>query len=309
MPSPLVSVVIPAFNAGRTIDRALASVFAQDYRPLEVIVVDDGSSDGTWTRVANYGDDTVRSLRLEENRGVAAATNAGLAVARGEFVAFLDADDEWLPGKLRRQLDLLIRDSELSFVCSPWREIDRSGLVAAQPEHMLDRGPCTKTAWRQLLARSFVLKSTVVARASHLERTGGFEEKLLIAEDQDMWIKLALVGSVGWYPEALALHHVTAGSLTDRYALRQQDYVIPMILGHMRMQRHRLTSADVRCVLRARYSQIGRSLYSNGMYMAGAHYLLRGALLGANPTTTLWYIMTASPPARWLKRYIVHNQN
>jgi hypothetical protein len=174
---------------------------------------------------------------------------------------------------------------------------------------MLARGPCGKAAWRELLARSFVLKSTVVARASHLVQTGGFDESLLIAEDQDMWIKLAMIGRVGWCSEALALHHVTAGSLTDRYALRQQDYVIPMILKHVRTQRHRLTSADVRRVLRARYLQIGRSLYSNGVYMTGAYYLLRGSLLGANPSPTLWYVVTASPPARWLKRYITHNQN
>jgi glycosyltransferase involved in cell wall biosynthesis len=304
MGSPLVSVVIPAFNAGHTIDRALASVFAQDYRPLEIIVIDDGSADDTWARIVSYGADSVGSLRLEENRGVAAATNAGLAVAGGEFVAFLDADDEWLPGKLQGQLDLLIRDADLSFVCSPWREIDASGSIALQPEHMLDRSPCPKTAWRELLARSFVLKSTVVARASHLMRTGGFNENLLIAEDQDMWIKLALIGAVGWCPEALTLHHVTAGSLTDRHGLRQKDYVLPMIARHVKAQQEKLSSREIRSIFGTRYGQIGRSLYAAGEYLNGLYYLSRAIVLGTQPIGHLAYVAITLPPIRWLKERI-----
>jgi glycosyltransferase involved in cell wall biosynthesis len=302
MAAPLVSVVIPAFNAGRTIGRALASVFAQDYRPLEIIVIDDGSADETWARIASYDDERLRPLRLGENRGVAAATNAGLAVAAGEFVAFLDADDEWLPGKLKGQLDLLIRDVALSFVCSPWREVDLSGAIALQPENMLAPCPCGKQAWRELLARSFVLKSTVIARASHLAHTGGFDENLLIAEDQDMWIKLALIGALKWCPEALTVHHVTAGSLTHRHGLRQKDYVLPMIAKHVQAQRENLSPSEVRSIFGTRYGQIGRSLYASGRYLSGLYYLSRAIVLGIQPIGHLAYILITLPPIRWLRQ-------
>ena len=134
MPSPLVSVVIPAFNAGRTIDRALASVFAQDYQPLDIIVVNDGSTDDTSERVARYPEAVVRLLHLAQNRGVAAATNAGLAVARGQFIAFLDADDEWLRGKLQYQVTQIEANPDMSFVCSGWREVDLSGHAGPLPD-------------------------------------------------------------------------------------------------------------------------------------------------------------------------------
>lgn len=301
MSRPLVSVLIPAFNAGRTIGRALASALAQSYQPLEIIVIDDGSTDDT-ASVASSRNQEVHLKRLGRNRGVAAATNAGLDMARGEFIAFLDADDEWLPRKLQAQLDLLVRYPDLSFVCGPWREVALSGHLAVQPRHPLSRNPCCRTMWRELLARAFVLKSTVVARAAHLSSTGGFDETLLVAEDQDMWIRLAMLGAVGWHPEALTIHYETPDSLTQRYALRQQDFVLPMVAKHVDARRHELSSTEIRRIFGARYAQIGRSLYQAGQYLNGIHYLCRSIIRGAEPAANLAFILIASPPIRWLRR-------
>ena len=306
MPQPMVSVVIPAFNAGRTIERALASVSAQDYQPLEVIVIDDGSTDDTAGRVARYRDHRVRLVRLAQNRGEAAAMNEGLASATGDFVGFLDADDEWLPGKLSVQVPLLIAEADMSFVCSRWREVDESGSVAEQPDPDLLGPPTGAELWRELLARAFVLKSTVVARRSHLLATGGFDIRLPVADDQDMWIKLALLGVVGCCKETLTVYHRMPNSLTRQYERQEKDFVLPMVSKHVQAQRHRLTSADLCHILGARYAQIGRSLYSGGRYVTGTYFLLRAALLGVRPAMSICYIVTASPPARWLKRYFLH---
>ena len=303
MSRPLVSVVIPAFNADRTIDRALASAFRQDYQPLEIIVIDDGSTDDT-ARVAGCRDRQVHLLRLGQNRGVAAATNAGLNVARGEFIAFLDADDEWLLGKLQAQLDLLLRHPDLTFVCGPWREVELSGRIAVQPPHGVLSGPCRRTVWRELLAGSFVLKSTVVARAAHVSSTGGFDESLLVAEDQDMWIRLAMLGPVGWHPEPLTVHYETQGSLTQRYALREKDFVLPMVAKHVAARRHELSSTEIRRIFGTRYAQVGRSLYQAGRYMSGLHYLCRSILWGGQPAAHLAFILVASPPVRWLRYHM-----
>jgi glycosyltransferase involved in cell wall biosynthesis len=293
-------VVIPAFNAGRTIDRALASALGQDHRPLEIIVIDDGSTDDT-ARVAGGRDQRVRLLRLGRNRGVAAATNAGLGVARGEFIAFLDADDGWLPGKLRAQLDLLLRQPDLTFVCGPWREVKLSGRVAVQPPDTVVP-PCRRIVWRELLAGSFVLKSTVIARAGHVLSTGGFDESLLVAEDQDMWIRLAMLGAVGWHPEPLTVHYETPGSLTQRYALRQKDFVLPMVAKHVAARRHELSSTEIRRIFGTRYGQIGRSLYQAGRYLSGILYLGRSIVRGTQPGANLAFILVASPPVRWFRR-------
>jgi glycosyltransferase involved in cell wall biosynthesis len=304
MSRPLVSVVIPAFNADRTIDRALTSVFAQDYQPLEIIVVDDGSTDETAARVARYRSKMVRLLRLERNRGVAAATNAGLGVAKGEFIAFLDADDEWLPGKLRIQVPLLVANPSMPFVCSRWQETDPLGSVTEQPDPDLYRRSTHPSLWRDLLATAFVLKSTVVARSSYLDATGGFDARLSPADDQDMWIRLALLGVVGCRMEALTVYHRTPGSLTQRYHLREKDFVLPMVTKHIHAQRHSLTPKEIHRILGARYAQIGRSLYQAGRYFSGLYYLGRAILLGAQPGTHLVYILIASPPGRRLRHHM-----
>ena len=103
----LVSVVIPVFNRAHTLRRAIDSVRMQDVAAWELIVVDDGSTDPSVSLVQSYGDPRIRLLRHETNRGAAAARNTGVQAARGRYIAFLDSDDEWLPGKLRTQLDAL----------------------------------------------------------------------------------------------------------------------------------------------------------------------------------------------------------
>src|SRR3954468_7416981 len=97
---PLVSVVIPANNAAATIRRAIDSALAQTYRPIEVIVIDDCSQDATSEITSTYAAERIRLLRLPYNHGVGAVLNPGIEIAHGEYIAFLDADDEWLPEKL-----------------------------------------------------------------------------------------------------------------------------------------------------------------------------------------------------------------
>ena len=114
---PLVSVIVPTFNYGRYLNEAVESILAQGARDLEVIVVDDGSTDDTAAVLARITDHRVRAVR-KQNGGVAAARNAGLDLARGRFVAFLDADDRWKPDKLERQLALLDSEPEVDIVFS-----------------------------------------------------------------------------------------------------------------------------------------------------------------------------------------------
>ena len=107
MTKPFVTVLIPAYNAAETIQRAVDSALAQTYRNYEVVVVDDGSRDTTADIVTTLYGDRVRLLCLTSNQGESAAMNEGIAAAEGELIAFLDADDEWLPDKLARQVEAL----------------------------------------------------------------------------------------------------------------------------------------------------------------------------------------------------------
>src|SRR6266436_9805516 len=131
MPYPPVTVLIPAYNAARTIERALASVWRQNYPEMEVIVVDDGSNDDTSLHVQKIGDGNVRLIRLEKNRGECGAMNIGIQEARTDYIAFLDADDEWLENKLLIHLPIIESCPAMSFVSCGGQGVDQEGRVVA----------------------------------------------------------------------------------------------------------------------------------------------------------------------------------
>jgi glycosyltransferase involved in cell wall biosynthesis len=290
--------LIPAFNAEQTIARALRSVLLQDYRMLEIIVVDDASSDATAAIVGRFDDKRIRLLSTSQNRGVAGATNVGLAAANGEFVAFLDADDEWLPDKIRRQVEVIYGRPDMSLVtcCCAFDSPDRqrfSGEPPALPE---------TEYWRSYLLESRVAKSSALARRSCLTAVGPFDEALLIAEDQDMWIRLALAGAVGHVDDLLVVRHDTAGSLMKRYAAREAEFILPMIERHVAAQAHRLSATERRHILASRYATVGRNVYRASACLLGLRLLAKASLLGHDPGGNAWYVLTASPAARQLKR-------
>lgn len=202
MSEPTVSVVIPAYNAAWCVRRAIDSVLAQDYRDFELIVVNDGSTDDTAAVLSGYGD----TLRVVEqaNGGLSSARNAGIRAARGEFVAFLDADDWWLPGKLARQFALMRSRPELGFSSTAARVEDPDG-------HLLNVWACAR--WQDsFLVHLFESTadvagsgSAVIARRALLERSGGFDESLRSLEDIDMWMRLAAISDYACLDEPLAV--------------------------------------------------------------------------------------------------------
>lgn len=189
--SPRVSVIVPAYNAAWCVRRALDSVLAQTWRDFELIVVDDGSDDGTGEILAGYG----AALRVvsKANGGLSSARNAGIAAARGEYVAFLDADDWWLPGKLERQVALLDGRPALLF-CSTTTQV-------FTPEGRRLADWCCGAGERPTLPAIFSANahvagsgSAVMARREACTRAGGFDESLRSLEDIDMWMRLAALG-------------------------------------------------------------------------------------------------------------------
>lgn len=186
-----VSVVIPTYNRKEYVQIAIESVLAQTYTDLEIIVVDDGSTDATDRALqARYGD----RIRYEwqSNQGESAARNRGIALAKGDFVAFLDSDDVWLPHKLARQMGVMADRPDVGLVvCQAWR-IDRSG----QRMPGLPFGPPVEgsTVGITHLLRRNVLGpagSSALVRSSVFHVVGGFELDLTFGEDWDMWLRIS----------------------------------------------------------------------------------------------------------------------
>lgn len=193
-----VSVVIPTFNYGRFLREAVDSVLAQTHPPLEILVVDDGSTDETAEIAASYGD-RIRFIR-QQHGGVCAARNNGIANARGEYVAFLDSDDVWLPQKLEKQLARFDADPELGLVHCGAERFDESGTLAVNLEGL--------EGW--IAPQLLRLDAEVIAAGTALlvpkriaEEVGGFDTGLAQAEDWDFAYRVAVRYRVGFVREVL----------------------------------------------------------------------------------------------------------
>ena len=183
MSVPSVSVVIPTYNRRDLVQRAIQSVFDQTYRDFEIVVVDDGSTDGTGAAVE--GREQIRYLR-QANAGPASARNLGIRHARGEFIAFLDSDDVWLPDFLAAQIDVLSRFPEVALVCA------RSSVGQKEAKDFpLRRDLVVGDLYAKLYERSFVRTPAAVVRKSCLDRIGCFNESYRWSEDHDLWLRIA----------------------------------------------------------------------------------------------------------------------
>lgn len=202
-----VSIIVPAFNASRYIGHTLRSVLQQDYKNTEVIVVDDGSTDDTEHAVREFGS-KVRYLR-KANGGQGSARNAGMAIGRGEFFAFLDADDLWLPTKLRTQMELFDLHPDLGLVYS-----DAVGFDQDTGKELWCFSQRARFQWgdvlRPLVLCDFIPTLTVVIRREVWEQVGGFNEtdKLRCLEDWEMWLRIASRYRMGFVKAPLAKYRI-----------------------------------------------------------------------------------------------------
>lgn len=188
---PLVSAVIPAYNSERFLPLAITSVLAQTYAPVECIVVDDGSRDGTARVAAGFGD-RVRYIR-QDNAGASAARNTGIAAARGEYIAFLDSDDYWMATKIENQMAAIAREPTLVLLASgfePEPLVDDASVEVPHGEPFRPEALEVFDGLKQLLRDSYLGTSTVIARTDALRAIGGFDTSLPIAEDLDLYFRL-----------------------------------------------------------------------------------------------------------------------
>lgn len=216
---PFVSVIVPTYNRAHLLPRALRSVTHQTFSHFELIVVDDGSTDNTREVVEQVGDPRVRYIRLPANQGVAAARNRGMRAARGELIAFLDSDDEWMPQKLSSQVALFRRSSDrIGLTYTGVETVDhRGGRRVDTPRH---RGDIQD----DILLRNVLHGggSSVMIRRSAMEAAGEFDEDFVAIEDYEYWVRVASRFHVDFVAEPLLRYHDPIGR-EDRKSLNIQE--------------------------------------------------------------------------------------
>lgn len=218
-----ISVIIPCYNAARYVGASLRSVLAQEGVALEVIMVDDGSSDGS-AEFVEKAFPTVRILR-QSNQGVAAARNLGIQEAAYEWIAFLDADDLWMPGKLQAQVELLQLHARARMVYTAW-QVWASEEPQPQEEFLekLRAESFNVQRWQgasgwiypQLLLDCVVWTSTVLIHRSVLDEVGTFDPALRVGEDYDLWLRASRVTPILRVCSPLALYRKHVQSITRR---------------------------------------------------------------------------------------------
>lgn len=212
--APRVSVVVPCYNAERHLAAALDSALAQEGVALEVLVADDGSSDGTCDVLARY-DGRVHVLH-QDHRGPSAARNACLRAARGDYVALLDADDRFRTGKLARQAAVLDTRPDVGLVYTGWHVIDGDGVQLPHQGWSREDGDVR----RRLLLGNLAHPVAVMLRRAPVIEAGGFDESIQVNEDWDLFLRLALRG-MHWacIDEALGEYRVHGGQSHRRVRL------------------------------------------------------------------------------------------
>lgn len=222
---PRVSVVIPTYNCARFLGQTIDSALRQAYRDFEIIVVDDGSTDGTQQVVAGYGK-TIRYV-YQSNQGASAARNVALSIASGEFIAYLDADDLWIADKLSRQVEYLDAHPACGFLHTEVSVIDEQNKVLHtrfnyETSRPVPQGLCI----RELLLRSHIQTLTVLERRTAFDDAGMFDLRLPVAQDYLHWLGVVLRGyEVGYLAEPLGQYRWRAGSLMSSQRRLVEDFV------------------------------------------------------------------------------------
>jgi len=207
--SPTVSVIIPAYNSERFIGPAIESVLAQTYSKIEIVVVNDGSTDTTRRVVMQFQSSGKLKYIEQANKGVSSARNAGIRNSGGELIAFLDHDDLWLPPKIESQVKFILANPDL-----PWVHtnalLDRDGAQQSMPWH----APVQGHSFRELFERNRIILSTVLLRRDTLEQVGLFDEQLAGSADYDLWLRFASRFSLGYIDEVLVFYRLHESNMS-----------------------------------------------------------------------------------------------
>lgn len=232
---PLISVVMPAYNAAETIIESINSLLSQDYLNWELIVIDDGSTDDTYHKASSIKDSRIR-IYQEFNKGVAATRNQGIQIAKGKYVAFLDADDLWNMEKLKNQVSFFeSKEEKLGLIHSYYVEFDDLSEYRPKPLKHLSGLKLEGNIYEDLIVHNFIATLTVMVKKDVLNEVGGFDVTLSGPEDWDLWIRIARKYKVGYIDKSLARYRLNPSGLSKNvYKFEDQLWEV--------MEKHLLTS-------------------------------------------------------------------
>jgi len=273
--SPSVTVIIPTYNRAHLLGRSIKSVLGQTYRDIELIVVDDCSTDNTEEVIRSFSDERLLSFRLNENSGSPAApTNKGIEAARGEYIAIQDSDDEWLPRKLEKQMDVFKKVSlEVAVVYTDVWRIRENGEKEYNPSpHIM---PEDGIIYRKALGYRLegIGTQTLLIRKECFSKTGLFDEKLHMYIDTELLIRMSKYYYFYHLQEPLVNYFETPGSM-----VLNSNFESWILARKLILEKHFEDIRKSRRLLATHYFSIGHHLYSRGEFRQARDYLMKSSL-------------------------------
>ena len=266
----MVSVVIPTYNRAHTIARSIKSVLNQTCQDFEIIIVDDGSTDNTKEVVSSFNDERVRYIRHEENKGEAAARNTGIKVARGEYIASQDSDDEWLPEKLAKQIELFKNTlSKVGVVYTGFWKIENNEKTYIPFSWVNQK---EGDIHKELLKGNFIGSPVTLIRRECFKKAGMFDEKLFHLVDWEMWLRVSKYYHFKYIDEPLVAAHYHS----ENVSANQSAFIQALELI---LEKYFDEFASDKKLLAKHYIDIGNLLVLNKETQNGRNYLIKAIKL------------------------------
>jgi glycosyltransferase involved in cell wall biosynthesis len=284
-----ISVIIPTYNSSQYINEAIRSVLCQTYKNLEIIVIDDGSTDNTRDILGPLIDQELIRYTYQKNQGPGGARNTGINMATGEYIAFLDADDLWPSHKLQLQFTFLKSNANIGMVFGDFSSFDDHGSVSKsffEEKSILKKIPTqeyspshkafSRKIFNDLIDENFIPTSTVMVKKSVFKRTGLFDSQLRSVEDLDLWLRISLKYDIAFTYERLAFKRKHGSNISSNLRLASESEL--MVMKKMLSICHNNHSNSVQLIKKKIgncYFNIGYGLFCENNRTTARKYFLR----------------------------------
>jgi glycosyltransferase involved in cell wall biosynthesis len=282
----LISVVIPTCNRPRLLETAINSVINQTYNNIEIIIVDDASTDETKAVHIKYNDERISYIRVDKSKGGNFARNLGVKQSKGSYVAFLDDDDEWLPSKLSKQMQVFEKDESIGIVYTGADVIHTAydTKYKITPQKMGDLS-------MSILTFNYIgTTSSVMIKRELFDEAGGFDIKMPQLQDYDLWIRVCQLTKVGFLKESLIKYYVHASTNQITSSTLKNKKAIEMIDKKYELLIAQLSAKEQKKRFCQRYNAIGKRKFKSGDKQEARKYFIRSFLSTPNIASVKFYI-------------------
>lgn len=270
MTKPLISVITPTYNRADFLKETIESVLNQDYENIEHLIVDDGSTDKTRELIREYEPNRKVRYFFQQNSGQSVARNKGLNEAKGDYICFLDSDDYFLPGKLKKQIEAFEQNPTVDLVYGDYIFVDANGNRLDQKNMIRYSGKITD----QLLKDNCVSMNTTMVRKGLIDSEGGFSEHVKFADDYDLWLRLSVDAQFLYLPEKLSAYRLMNNQISSNKRARFESNE-EIICRFLKNNSYLFSESVKKDALNHLYIRAARHFSKAGNFTLAQSYLLK----------------------------------